>query len=48
VQRAFFDVIEGRVADELGWLTHVRDVVGEPAVASPNAGARAASGPGRE
>ncbi len=34
LQRAFFDVIEGRVPDEFGWLTPVRDVSAAATVAT--------------
>jgi len=33
LQKAFFDVVECRVPDELGWLTYVRDVSAAGAVA---------------
>ena len=39
LQKAFFDVIEGRVTDEFGWLTFVRETA--VAAAAPARQARA-------
>ena len=33
LQKAFFDVVECRVPDELGWLTYVRDTTAAAPVA---------------
>jgi branched-chain amino acid aminotransferase len=39
IQRRFLDVVHGRVADRHGWLTFVRDHVGEPSGAPAEAAA---------
>jgi branched-chain amino acid aminotransferase len=35
LQKAFFEVIEGRVADEFGWLTFVREAASATAATLP-------------
>ena len=34
LQRRFMDIVHGRVTDDHGWLTHVRDVRSRPRLAS--------------